>query len=90
MNVTQKELSPQTPEYLKGQSTGYTAFLKTKILTSLNWWKEDDKIALRHKDSEDYRVVPINGLHTPGLRLSAQAGDSGSAVMTKTGAFVGL
>lgn len=91
MKVTQKEFSPQTPVYLKGQSTGYTmGLLEDKILTCLNSWEKDDKGALKQNVSEDYRVIPINGLHTSGLRLSAQVEDSGSAFMTKTSAFVAL
>lgn len=91
MYQIQEVLDPQMRVFLKRKSTGFTVgLLEDKALTDLQSWKGNENEELQQQRSEDYRVLPIKGLHLPGLLLFAQGGDAGSAVMTQSGAFVGL
>lgn len=91
MIETQQLLSPQMPVFKKSRSAGFTMRLfENKTVTTPCSWKDSVGGTQTQQLSEDYRVLPITGLNAPGLPLFAQAGDSGSAVMSRNGAFVGL
>lgn len=91
MSAIQEVLSPGMPLFLKGRSSGLTMGLfEDKTLTTLQSWKENENGTLIQQLSEDYRGLPIKPLHLGGTMMFAQGGDSGSAVMTYKGAFVGL
>lgn len=91
MSAIQEVLSPRMPVFFKGRSSGFTMGLfEDKKLTTLQSWKENENGTLIQQVSEDYRALQIKPLYSAGSTMFAQGGDLGSAVMTYTGAFVGL
>lgn len=77
------------PVFMKGRSTGYTVGnSRDKVFTALQESRKEGEETRAY--SEEYSLLGVGGLHPPGAFLFGHEGDSGSAITTKTGEFVGM
>lgn len=60
------------------------------MTTVLQSWKLDSQGNLRKTITREHSIAPISGLHSTNSLYFGRAGDSGSAVFTSEGGFVGL
>lgn len=61
-----------------------------EMTTLLQSWKLDSQGTLRKTITREHSIAPISNLHSNGFLFFGRAGDSGSAVFTRQGGFVGL
>lgn len=61
-----------------------------EMTTLLQSWKLDSQGTLRKIRTREHSITPISNLHSNGSLFFGRAGDSGSAVFTCQGGFVGL
>lgn len=64
--------------------------VQDKIITAIQSWKEDENGHIQQVYSEEYGVIGVKGVHEPGMSMFGQGGDSGAAITTGAGKFVGL
>ena len=61
-----------------------------EMTTLLQSWKLDSQGVLRKTITPEHSIAPISNLHSSGSLFFGRGGDSGSAVFTRQGGFVGL
>ena len=91
MFLERRALKKDEKLFIRGRSSGVSmgsyAGEKTTVLMSL---KYDNHEALRKTITREHSIAPMKDLHGRGTLYFGRAGDSGSAVVTYQGGFVGL
>lgn len=77
--------------FIRGRSSGVSMGMYAgEMTTLLQSWKLDSQGTLRKTITREHSIAPISNLHSSGSLFFGRGGDSGSAVFTRQGGFVGL
>lgn len=89
--LTSRALVKDENLFIRGGSSGVSMGMYAgEMTTLLQSWKLDSQCRLRKTITREHSIAPISNRHSNDSLYFGRAGDSGSAVFTRQGGFVGL